>query len=443
MEPTMKEQMLLVEKLKAQNAELARRLTANGAPVHRRRRWIWTLASVALISIGALLAPAAVIANWTQIELTNTDEFVATFSPLAKDPEVQAFVIAQTTKAIKNKVDIPGLTAELFSGIKTLGLPPRAATALDALEGAAAAGAQNLVTAAVTKFVTSDAFAKVFDRALGVTHTQLIEALQGSPNTAISLTNGTIALELGPIVAEVKTILVSGGLSFASAIPTIEKSIVIARSDQLANAQQAYALTVVIGVWAPWIMLAFLLTGILVARRRRLALVWASSAVALSMGATILAIDGGKTFVVTQLAATLPPGVSKLVFEQITAYSRHTAVVVATIAILFGLTAWFAGPATVPTKLRHWFQSGARAVRGSAERNGLLSGQFGRQIDSIRIPIRFSIAAASAAAILFVRPVDAALITITLVLSLIALFILETVRQPAPETIEFVESTPA
>ena len=114
MAPTMKEQMLLVERLKAQNAELARRLAANGAPVRRRGRWIWTLASVALISIGALLAPAAVIANWTRIELTNTDEFVATFSPLAKDPEVQAFVIAQTTTAIKNNVDIPGLTAELF-----------------------------------------------------------------------------------------------------------------------------------------------------------------------------------------------------------------------------------------------------------------------------------------------------------------------------------------
>ena len=443
MAPTTKELMLLVEELQAQNAELARRLTADGAPLRRRRRWTWTLASVAMISIGALLAPAAVIANWTRIELTNTDEFVATFTPLAKDQEVQAFVIEQTTKAINSKVDIPGLTAEVFSGIKTLGLPPRATMALGALQGAAALGAQNLIAGAVTKFVTSDAFATVFARALRVTHTQLIGALQGSPNSAISLTKGTIALELGPIVAQVKTILVSSGLSFASAIPTIDKSIVIARSDQLANAQQAYALALVLGVWAPWLMLAFLLIGIIVARRRRLALVWASFAVALSMGATILAIDGGKTFVVAQLAATLPPGVSQRVFEQITEYSRHTAVVLATIAILLGLTAWFAGPATVPTTLRHWFQSGARAVRGSAERNGLLLGQFGRQIDSIRVPIRFFIAAASAAAILLVRPLDAALITITLVLSLFALFILETVRRPAPGTIEFVESTPA
>ena len=443
MAPTTKELMLLVEELQAQNAELARRLTADGAPLRRRRRWTWTLASVAMISIGALLAPAAVIANWTRIELTNTDEFVATFSPLAKDPEVQAFVIEQTTTAINNKVDIPGLTAELFSGIKTLGLPPRAVTALGALQGAAAAGAQNLVTAAVTKLVTSDAFAKVFARALRVTHTQLIGALQGSPHSAISLTKDTVSLELGPIVAKVKTMLVSGGLSFASAIPTIHKSIVLARSDQLASAQQAYALAVFLGIWAPWLMLAFLLIGIIVARRRRLALVWASFAVTLSMGATILAIDGGKTFVVTQLAATLPPGVSQRVFEQITEYSRHTALVLSTIAILVGLTAWFAGPATVPTQLRHWFQSGARAVRGQAERNGLLLGQFGRQIDSIRIPIRFAIAAVSAAAILFVRPLDAALITITLVLSLITLFVLETVRQPIPETVELVDSTPA
>src|SRR5690349_6034965 len=179
-----------------------------------------TAAAIVLVVIGLILAPVAVIAGWARLELVDTDRFVATFAPMAEDPDVQAFIADQVTVAIEEQVDIPALTADLFDGLRQLDLPPRAETALGLLEQPATQGLQSLVSGVVDRIVTSDAFEDIWAAALRASHTQFIAAVQGSPDAALEIgSGGTLSVQLGPIVEAVKQRLVDQGVGFASAIP--------------------------------------------------------------------------------------------------------------------------------------------------------------------------------------------------------------------------------
>ena len=66
--------------------------------------------AVCLIVLGCVMAPLAVVGGWAKSTLTDTDAFVATYAPLAHDPEVQAFVIDQATAEINEKLNLEQLT---------------------------------------------------------------------------------------------------------------------------------------------------------------------------------------------------------------------------------------------------------------------------------------------------------------------------------------------
>ena len=75
----------------------------------KTRGWGWTLLAIVLITVGALLAPVAVVSAWAHNQLTDTSYFVDTFAPLADDPAVQDFVAAETVAAIESKLQIDQL----------------------------------------------------------------------------------------------------------------------------------------------------------------------------------------------------------------------------------------------------------------------------------------------------------------------------------------------
>ena len=412
-------------------------------PVTRqRRRWTWTFFSAVLITLGALLAPVAILANWTQVELQDTDAFVTTFAPLAHDPEVQTYLADQTTTLILKKVDVDAITSQLVSGVSTsINLPPRASAALGALGGLAAQSAKTAIGNTVTRFVHSKAFATVFERTLRVTHRQLTATLQGKSNAVISTSKGTIGLEIGPIVAAVKTYMVKQGIGIAAVIPTVNRTVVLVESTQLATLQVAYAVTVTVGTWIPFVVLLLLIGGVLLATRRRTALIWAAAALAFTALLVVIAIDLGKVFAIQALAATvLPPGVVTVVFTQVTAFTRSSAVVVVFAAVVVLLAAWFGRRTGLPARLRAAGDSAATSIRSAGEKRGITTGEFGRWLHSARRVIRYLIAVIAAAIVLFVRPLTAEVILSTSLVSLLALLLVELLQRPtgseAPETPE-------
>ncbi|MET0479979.1 MAG: hypothetical protein ABWZ69_01345 [Mycetocola sp.] len=428
-----------IEELEAENGALRQQRSVppaapavGAAPRQKRRGWGWTLLATVLIVLGAVLAPVALVASWTKTALTDTDRFVATYAPLAEDPQMQAYVTDQVVAVINEQIDIPGITSDVIDGITELGTGPRATEALQALKGPAASGMQTLVENAVTRFVQSDAFANVWATALRVSHTQLERAMGADPDAALQLgDNGSIGIQLGPIIAEAKSALVDRGIGLANQIPEVDRTIIIAQSDALASVKLAYGLAVTAGVWLPWTAIFLLALGVVVARRRSVALIWAAVALALSMALALAGLAVGSILLISALSpAVLPSGVAALLYNTVASDMRATAIAVLVLAIVVALVGWLAGPFEIPRRLRGMTSEAAGAVRGAAERRGITTGRVGVWIYTRRGLLRGVIAVVAAAVVLFVRPITVELTLWTLVLAALALAILELVQRP-------------
>lgn len=310
----------------------------------RTGRWRTPVAAV-LIVVGVVLAPIAVVATYASTQVTNTEVFVSTFAPLAQDADVQDLVIDETLAAIGEAVDVDALTRQLFDGLSELDLPPKAAEALGLLRGPAVAGIESLIRSIVTDVVTSSAFATVWEQSLRVTHEQMNATMQSDPGALLALSEGgTVGIQLGPIIANVKQQLVREGVTFASAIPEVERTIDLATSSDLVRAQGLYGLVVALGAWMPLLSLVLIVAGVVVARRPTKTLIVAAVALAAVMAVLCLCILIGRAVVLDALAPFLPPGAAGAIFDALVQFISGSAFAILIVALVVAIAGYLLGP---------------------------------------------------------------------------------------------------
>jgi len=406
-----------------------------------RTRAGWAVLSVCLVVLGCLLVPLSVTTVWAKATLIDTDRFVATYAPLAKDPGVQAYLVDQSILVINDNVDIDQLTQELIDGIKELGTGPRADAALDALQGPMARGMENLIRNAVTTFIESDAFAETWEQALRISHTQLMATMQGDPDALLKAEqDGTIGIQIGPIIEKVKQALVDRGITVAAKIPSVDKTIPIARSDQITTAQAGYAAVIALGTWLPWVNLLILAAGVLVARRRSRGLLGVGIGFAIAMVILMTGFAVGRAVVTATLPPSLvPTNVSHLIYDTATEQMRDTALAGLVLGIAVALVAWFAGPFRSSQQLRKVYGGGVGQLRRSAEDHGVSTGRVGEWLYAQRLLIRIVIAVVVAAVILLNRPLDVSTIVITGLVAIAVLIILSLVERPPGSGVDRAE----
>lgn len=428
--------------LTRRNAELAGSATAPaddaaGAAAEGRvqRGRAWSFLSALLIIVALILAPVTIVAGYAKTRLTDTDMFVATLAPLAKDPAVQQVVSDTVVDVVNSTVDIPGTTSMVFDGLKQLGLPSGAQTALGALEGPAVLGLQSLVSSTVDKLVGSPEFAQLWEQALRASHTQLTATVGGDPDALAQIgSDGTLSLQLRPIVAAVKQRLVDEGVSLAAAIPDVNRSVVIAQSQSFSRLTLLYVLVVAVGTWLPFVSLGLAAAGILAARHRRRALAATSVALAVIM----LALGGAIAVGREVSGAVLPQGMVTrgavlAGYDAIVEAAVNTVIAVGALAVAMALVAWLTGPGRGATGLRATTTGLADRARSRGERTGLTSGRFGLWLGRRQQLVLVLIAVAGAAVILFVRPLSAGLVIGVGIATLVLVLALEFARRPAPE----------
>ena len=322
----------------------------------RWRRIVGTI----LVVLGVLLAPVALVSAWAVDEFTDTDRFVETFGPLASDPGVQRVVAAQVTTLITDQVDVPALTAPLFEGLGET-LPPVAGLALGPLEGLVNTGITQLIGGTVDRVVESDAFAAVWETALRASHSQLVGALEGDPNTALTIGDeGTIGIALGPIVATVQSALVDNGVTIASAIPEVDRTIALVKSESIATVQTAYRLAHAVAAWLPWLVVALIVGGVLLLGAGIRSIVGSAAGIALVMGLLVAGLAIGRAFVIDTVASTdLPVDVAQTLFHQLLGRVYTGAVTFAVIGLLIAVAAWLVGRFDVIPRVRARFASPA------------------------------------------------------------------------------------
>jgi hypothetical protein len=347
-------------------------------------------------------------------------------------------VTDQAVGAINDAIDIPQLTDQVVDGITQLGTGPVATKALEALKAPLAQGIQSLIRSTVSSFVASDAFEQVWQEALRATHTQFVAVMQNDPNAAVEIgSGGAIGIQLGPIIERVKQVLVDRGLSIAAQIPAVDRTVTVAQSSNVPTIQLFYGLAVAAGAWLPWVAIAFLALGVLVARRRALALVWAAVALALAMIVTLAGLGAGRLlFTASVSPAYMPSSVAETFYRTVTTAMQDTAVAVLVLAIVVALVGWFAGPFAIPRRLRGFFGDGVAWVRGAAEGHGITTGRAGEWLYAQRTLLRAAVAVIAAAVVLFVRPLTTSLIVWTLVIAAVVVALLELLQRPVVQVPE-------
>ena len=371
-----------VERLRQQVAELREELaTASPArtPATPRRPGRWrSIVAVSLIVGGCLLAPLAVVSVWASSEVSDTNRYVQTVSPLADNPALQAAVTDDITRQISTRVDINALTTQVLGAISRQGLSPRVAAELQGLNGPIAAGVQGFLHTAVARVVASPAFGTAWALANRRAHEQLVSLLSGKHDGVVTSQSGEVQINLGPFIAEVKQRLISQGFGFANQIPVINTSLTVVQSHALTKLQRGYRLLNALGLWLPFVALGFLGLGIYVAKSHRHAVVGAGLGVTVSMlllGAALAVVR--PLYLDAVPANVLPHDAAGAVFDTLVRFLRSALRATALVGLVVAAGAFLTGPSATAVNTRTFLVRGIGRLRGSGESAGDRSRRVG------------------------------------------------------------------
>lgn len=220
-----------------------------------------------LVIVASLLAPVALAGYWLQHTLTDPRSFADTVAPLAERAEVRAAVGAAVTTAI-----VEGLAAEGRLG-------PTRAGPLDAR-----IVVERAVGSAVTRFVEGDGFDDAWQAmttGVGMTMAGLLEPDASGP---LSLSAGTLALDTGVVVEQVRARLVEQGLPWVGSLDLtgLGRRVVLVDSPELQRAVDALRLILPAAGWL-WVPVAALfVVGVALWPDRRRGLAWTGIGLALA-----------------------------------------------------------------------------------------------------------------------------------------------------------------
>ncbi|HEU4947655.1 MAG TPA: hypothetical protein VFT31_10915 [Kribbella sp.] len=416
-----------IERLRAQVAELEAQLAASKPSPPRQveagRGSAWrAVSSAILITIACLLAPLSVASVWASNVLSDTDQYVETVAPLARDPAVQSAVADEVSSAVLESLDLKGITTDALEALsQQQNLPPRVAAALPALAVPLTNGVENFTRDQINNILASPQFAEVWDQVNRAAHEQVVKLLEGNQGGAVSAQDNTITLNLGPVIQQVKDRLVAQGFTLAARVPTVDRSFVLVQSDAVTKAQGFYRLLNLLGAWLPVIALVLLAAGVALARDRRRALFRG----ALGVASAMVVLGVGLTIARTLYVGSRPAGIlteegAGNVFDTLVRFLRTGLRATAVLGLVAALAAFLAGPSTAAVRTRSGLQRGIGSLRGGAEAAGWQTGRIGTWTYAHKRALRISAVIAGGLVVMFwTRPTGWVIVTTALIVALV------------------------
>jgi hypothetical protein len=354
-----------LERLRAEVAELRSTPSGDGdvAGGGAGGRWAgrgrWVGAAV-LIGIVGVLTPVAVLARYARSEVLDTDRYVSTVAPLARDPDVQSAVADTVTERLLARLDVEDLATEALQALVDRGAPDRVV----ALATPLADQVGSYVGEQVTRFVQSEQFATLWEDVNRAAHTQVNALLTGEDSGALAIDEGTITLDLAPVVAAVQQRLVDRGFDLAARIPEVDAQLTLVESANLESAQRGVRLLDRLGAVLPWVVLAIAAIAVFVAPNRRrgviaVALAALVGVVVVGLGLALARnwyVDHGQARFLTKDAAL---SIGQQILQPLRTSLRAVLVVAAAVA----LAAFVAGPSAPARAVRRAFTGGIGAGR--------------------------------------------------------------------------------
>jgi hypothetical protein len=312
--------------------------------------------SVVLLVLGFLLVPLSAIAIWTHNQITNTDRYVDTVSPLASNQDIQEVVATRVVTALFQNVDVAGeIEAALPKRAKFLGEP-----VANAMQGYA--------TDVTERILASDQFQKFWDGANRRAHNQLVALLEDDPGKApgaVSIKDGQIKLDLSQVIESVQTALVDRGLTFLQNVdvPPVSRTVTIIDSEGLSEARTYLGILNTLAWVLPVLGVLCLAGSALIVPRRRRATIRAAIVLVAACALTLALLAIGRSF---YLDAAVNRDAAQAVFDILVRNLRYGVITLAVVGTIIAVVAYFVGP-SAPAKLaRRVADKGIAGARNKA-----------------------------------------------------------------------------
>ncbi|MFH8690131.1 hypothetical protein ACH4EC_25075 [Streptomyces anulatus] len=215
--------------------------------------------SAVLLVLLAVLVPLSALSAWVDLEIDDTDRYVAAVSPLASDPAVQNTVADLVTEEAMRQIDLGPLQDTV----------------------------REFLHETVRSFTTTEAFRNAWDAANRAAHKAVAAALDGDSGEAVTI-------DLAPVIDQVKQDLVRDGVPFADQIPVERTEITVLGPGQADDLRDSFRLLRYGSIWPAVATLVFLVlvVGIATVRRGMRAGLWATATVGAGfvIGAIVLRV---------------------------------------------------------------------------------------------------------------------------------------------------------
>ncbi|MFJ9039687.1 hypothetical protein ACIRF8_24205 [Streptomyces sp. NPDC102406] len=274
-----------------------------------------------LLVLACLLVPLATLSTWAAYEIGDSDRYVSTTAPLATDPAVRNTVGDAVTTGI----------------MRTISVGPLQSTVEQYLHDA------------VVSFTGTAAFQGAWNTANRAAHDAVQRALDEGGT-------GAVTLDLAPVTRQVKQQLLDDGVPFAAQIPVTHTEITVLSAGDLAELRKVFPVLQLAGAWPVLASLVLTVAGLLLARRRRRALVATALGMALAAAALLVALTIARSLTLGDLDTDADKATAGAVYDALTSSMRTVSWVVVGVGAAVAVVAWLTG--------RSW--SGRRGRRSPA-----------------------------------------------------------------------------
>jgi hypothetical protein len=396
----------------------------------RTKRW-QKIVAVVLLVVGFLLVPLSAIAIWSHNQLTNTDRYVETVSPLAENQDIQKTVAALVVNALFDQANAPERIEDaLPKRARFLGEP--IATAM-----------RSYATDVTERLLASEEFDRLWDGANRRAHAQLVALLTDDPSKAhgaVSIEDGKVALDLGDVVEQVQQKLVGAGLTFLQnvKVPPVSTTIDIIDTEGLSEARTYLGILDTLAWVLPVLMIVCFVASALVVRTHRRATIRAGIVLAAACAFTLVLLAIGRSL---YLNAASGPKVSRdaasAVFDILVRNLRYGLITLAVVGVVVAMVAYFVGPSTAAVKARAFASSGISGARRRAGGLGYETNPVEGFVAAHRRGLELLVAGlAVLALVLWDRPGIGAVIFLLVLALILVGFIEFLARGATPETVD-------
>lgn len=242
----------------------------------QRQRGLRTTLGVILVFLAGVSATFGAASFWTARALLDENTWVSTSKAIVNDPQVQQDVAQAIATQIVTVVGVDDLVKGILPG------------PLSGFSGTVTQRVTDLLSVATVQVVKTDAFIAVWEAAVRATHDQFVHAVDGSGG-AVTLGPDGLSLDLGGSFAEIQKQLDQRGVTVLDGIDpsSINLQILLVDAPGLERVRTWVRILRVGAIVFPAVAVIAAAGGLLVARRRSLAII--GGAIGALVGAGIVA----------------------------------------------------------------------------------------------------------------------------------------------------------